>query len=95
MYEILTTFLVFAHLPDVIAWAQPPLAAPYASWAHSHFVWVDASQSNQANVSNLVAGYKAHNITVGAVDIDSGWSTGFNNFVPDESKFPDLVRLLN
>lgn len=69
-----------------------PAAAPYASWAHSHFVWLDSTQSNQANVSELVAGYQKHNITVGAIDIDSGWSTGFNNFVTDTKKFNDLVR---
>ena len=68
------------------------LAAPYAPWAHSHFVWLDSTKSNQANVSNLVAGYQKHNITVGAIDIDSGWSTGYNNFVVDTAKFPDLVR---
>jgi alpha-D-xyloside xylohydrolase/trinucleotide repeat-containing gene 6 protein len=70
---------------------EAPAAAPYASWAHSHFVWLDSAQSNQVNVSNLVEGYQKHNITVGAIDIDSAWSTGFNNFVTDTVKFPDLV----
>lgn len=74
------------------ALAVSPTAAPYAPWAHSHFVWLDSTKSNQANVSNLVAGYQKHNITVGAIDIDSGWSTGYNNFVVDTAKFPDLVR---
>jgi alpha-glucosidase (family GH31 glycosyl hydrolase) len=32
---------------------------------------------------------------VGAVDIDSGWSTGFNNFVVDTSKFPDMKSLVD
>lgn len=26
---------------------------------------------------------------MGAVDVDSGWSTGFNNFIVDSTKYPD------
>lgn len=69
-------------------------SAPYAPWAHSHFVWLDSSQSNQANVSAYIADYAAHNITVGGLDIDSEWSTGNNNFIVDTSKFPDMAGLV-
>ena len=57
-------------------------------------VWLDNDVSNQANVTTLVADYAAHNISVGAVDIDSGWSTGFNNFVVDTGKFPNMSALV-
>lgn len=70
-------------------------AAPYASWAHHHWVWLSSDQSNQANVSAYVADYANHNITVGAVDIDSAWSTGINNFVVDTTKFPDMGALID
>jgi len=53
-------------------------------------VWLSSDQSNQANVTEYVADYARHNITVGAVDIDSLWATGVNNFVVDRSKFPDM-----
>jgi len=54
------------------------------------FVWLAAPQSNQANVSNLVSEYLNHNITVGAIDIDSGWSTVTTSSLT-RKQFPDLV----
>jgi hypothetical protein len=74
--------------------AVPSLQAPYAPWAHSHFVWLVAFESNQANTTSLVASYQQHNITVGAIDLDSGWSTGYNNFIVDPSKFADMGSLI-
>jgi hypothetical protein len=73
----------------------PLAAAPYASWAHHHWVWLSSDQSNQANVTKYVLDYQAHNITVGAVDIDSEWATGNNNFVVDTTKFPDFKGLVD
>jgi hypothetical protein len=57
-------------------------------------VWLDSGRSNQTAVSAFVADFLAHNITVGAIDIDSAWSTGFNNFVVDTTKFPDMSGLV-
>jgi hypothetical protein len=57
-------------------------------------VWLSSDQSNQANVSQYVADYVAHNLTVGGLDVDSAWSTGFNNFVIDQSKFQDMGALV-
>ena len=54
-------------------------------------VWLssDPSPSFPSLLRDLLSGYRAHNISVGAVDIDSGWSTGYNNFVPQPKAFPD------
>ncbi len=46
-------------------------------------------------MTDMVKGYKDRNITVGAINIDSGWSTGFNNFDIDTKKFPDLKSLVS
>ena len=68
----------------------------YPSWAHTHQVWLHAGDdSTQENVLQLVEDYLAHNISVGAVNIDSGWSTGFNNYVVDKTHFPDLSNLIH
>ena len=32
---------------------------------------------------------------VGAVDIDSGWSTGFNNFIFDTKKYPNASSMVS
>lgn len=39
--------------------------------------------------------YDEHNISFGAIDIDSGWSTGYNNFEVDTSKFPSFPSLVS
>ena len=63
-------------------------AAPYAPWAHSHWVWLSSGgdRSNQTSVVQFAKEFLMRNISVGAVDCDSGWSTGFNNFVVDTTK---------
>jgi len=60
--------------------------ALYPDWAHDHWVWLHNSVSNQSNVMSMVQGYLSYNIKVGAIDIDSDWSTGINNFVFDTKK---------
>ena len=67
-------------------------AAPYATWAHSHFVWLSSDGAGCTPAANfaLLDAYAAHNITVGAIDIDSGWATGYNTFVPRAELYPDF-----
>lgn len=57
-------------------------------------MWLGAKQSNQSSVPSFVQGFVSHNISVGAVNIDSGWSTGYNNFVVDDVKYPDFAGLI-
>ena len=45
-------------------------------------------------MKDLVSNYTLRNITVGAINIDSEWSTGFNNFEVDINKFNDLGALV-
>ena len=33
--------------------------APYASWAHSHVVWINSKQQNQGDVIKMVDDYLA------------------------------------
>jgi alpha-glucosidase (family GH31 glycosyl hydrolase) len=69
-------------------------AAPYAAWAHSHMTWLVAG-SSQTEMRAMLDGYEARNITVGALNIDSGWSTGFNDFIVDKTQFPDFQAWLD
>ena len=45
-------------------------------------------------MSDFVEEFLNHSIPVGAIDIDSAWSTGFNNFIVDTQKFPDMEGLV-
>lgn len=58
-------------------------------------MWNHNSNTNQDKVYELVQDYLAHNIPVGAVDIDSMWETQFNNFEPDPSRFSDFQGMVN
>jgi hypothetical protein len=69
-------------------------SSPYASWAHSHMTWLVAG-SSQTEMRTMLNGYSSRNITVGALNIDSGWSTGFNNFVVNKTQFPDFQAWLD
>eukprot|EP01130_Rhizamoeba_saxonica_P018183 TRINITY_DN9020_c0_g1_i2.p1 TRINITY_DN9020_c0_g1~~TRINITY_DN9020_c0_g1_i2.p1 ORF type:complete len:341 (-),score=62.34 TRINITY_DN9020_c0_g1_i2:828-1850(-) len=84
------------HLPQPL-WDIPSSTAPsalYPEWAHSHWVWLSSDQSTEASVRDFVKGFQDHNITVGAIDIDSKWSTGINNFIWDPKKFPTAKQLI-
>lgn len=66
----------------------PPLesygAAPYPEYAHHHLVWINGEKQSQQGIINLVNSYLANGIPVGSVDLEAGWSTGINNFVPNQ-----------
>lgn len=42
----------------------------------------------------MVAEYLKRGIPVGAVNIDSAWTTGFNNFLWDSKKFPNAKQMI-
>lgn len=86
----------------------PPVqlqSAPYAEWAHHHWVWLDAKRQNQSILLDMVQQYLHYNIPVGALNVDSMWSTGINNFIWDtylkneysnlfSKKFPNATDMI-
>ncbi|HRG91106.1 MAG TPA: hypothetical protein PLW44_18915, partial [Chitinophagales bacterium] len=52
--------------------------APWPEFVFHHWVWED--ESTQQSALQLVDDYKARNIPVGAIIIDSPWETGYNTF---------------
>jgi hypothetical protein len=66
--------------------ARASAAAPYAAWAHSHMVWAEAG-TPVLDIIALADAYAAHNISIGAVNVDSGWATGFDTFQPEPAFF--------
>jgi len=61
--------------------------APWPEWAFSHWVWED--ESTEESLWEMVDGYEAAGIPVGAVIIDSPWETGYNTLEWDTELFPD------
>jgi alpha-glucosidase (family GH31 glycosyl hydrolase) len=75
-----------------------PIQVPkalYSDWAHSHWVWLNKNIQNQTALLQLVNDYTARDIPVGAIDVDSEWSTGINNFQWNTKKFPDAKGMID
>eukprot|EP00731_Ephydatia_muelleri_P029081 Em0020g725a len=69
-------------------------SALYAEWAHYHWVWLSSDRANQSSMMQYAQDYLDHGIQVGAVDLDSGWSTGYNNFIFDTTKYPNASEMV-
>lgn len=74
------------------AFAQklPPITP---RWAFEHIVWED-SANNQASSERLVNEYRAHQMPVGAIIIDSPWSLSYNDFNWDTKRYPDAKKMI-
>ncbi|MCD8292779.1 MAG: hypothetical protein LUC23_03335 [Prevotellaceae bacterium] len=70
---------------------NPPVTP---AWAFGHIAWEDSINTSGAAIA-LVDGYLQRNIPVGAVIIDSPWSTGYNDFNWDTRRYPDPVGMIN
>lgn len=58
------------------------------AWALEPWVWED-DVNTSAFVEELLMGYKAHDIPVRTILIDSPWSTRYNDFIVDEERYPE------
>jgi alpha-glucosidase (family GH31 glycosyl hydrolase) len=67
----------------------------YADWAHKHWIWLHRESQSQAALLELYNTYTELNIPVGAINIDSRWSTGVNNFIWNTTKFPNIKQFVD
>ncbi|WP_221031319.1 TIM-barrel domain-containing protein [Actomonas aquatica] len=79
-------------LPPPTPFPGNPPPVPY--WAFRPWVWEDNGNTAETTLS-LVDGYKARDIPVGAVIIDSPWSTAYNDFNWDPARYPDPRGLVD
>ena len=66
---------------------------PWPEWIFHHWIWEGSGTSTSAR--QIVAGYEASGIPVGAIIIDSPWETDYNTFSPDSSLYPDMQAMIN
>jgi alpha-glucosidase (family GH31 glycosyl hydrolase) len=62
-------------------------------WALEHIVWED-SANNQGSSERLVRLYLEHKMPVGAIIIDSPWSTAYNNFEWNIQRYPNSTEMI-
>lgn len=67
--------------------------SPWPEFVFHHWVWED--ESTQHSALQLVDDYKARNIPVGAIIIDSPWETGYNTFDWDTSLYPNAQAMVD
>jgi len=79
-------FLPFWGVPfNAVRRTHVPLTPP---WALECWLWEDDSNTAE-RVLELLDGYEKHDIPVRTILIDSPWSTRYNDFIVDESRYPD------
>ncbi len=81
------------HAADEPALAsdQAPPVAP--RWAFEPWVWED-NGNTQASSEKLVAGYLERDIPVGAIIIDSPWSTSYGDFEWNTAQYPEPAEMI-
>ena len=85
---------LFTVLAATLFFSSPVNAqSPWPDFVFKHWVWED--ESTQHSALQLVDDYKAHNIPVGAIIIDSPWETGYNTFDWDTALYPDAQAMVD
>lgn len=84
--------LAISILIGVSIKAQNPPITP--AWAFEHIAWEDSINTTEG-AKALVEGYLQREIPVGAVIIDSPWSTTYNDFNWDTQRYSDPKEMIN
>ena len=82
--------------PEDGAYVVPPVTndpPPWPEWVLSPWVWED--EGTRQSAMDLVDGYIANDIPVGAIIIDSPWETGYNTFEFDPALYPDAGGMVD
>jgi alpha-glucosidase (family GH31 glycosyl hydrolase) len=56
--------------------------------------WISKDISTAADTWEFVDGFRARDIPVGVVVLDSPWETNYNTFVPNPSRYPEFPTLV-
>ena len=92
-------WLVYSFAGAVLAAALPFWGMPFNAsrqgrvpltppWALECWLWEDDQNTAEA-VLDLLDGYEKHDIPVRTILIDSPWSTRYNDFAVDETRYPN------
>lgn len=65
------------------------------SLSRARRVWLAAQDANQTSTWQLIQDYFAHNISVGAINLDSNWESGWTDFLPRTSAYPAIADLID
>ena len=83
--RVLACCLVLVAVVAAADTSKPAIAPP---WSMEPWIWED-DVNTFAAVQDLIDGCKKNDLPIGAVLLDSPWSTAYNNFVFDDARYPD------
>jgi len=89
MKELQAILVLLLAMTNVYA-DNPPITP---AWAFRHVVWED-SLNTSVGAQKIVDGYLQRGIPVGAVIIDSPWSTSYNDFNWDRERYPEPEKMI-
>jgi alpha-D-xyloside xylohydrolase len=85
----------------ILLGAMPALATDFPGnppitprWAYEPWAWED-NGNTQSSTTNLINGYLSRDIPVGAVIVDSPWSTAYMSFAFNTSRYPDPAGMIS
>jgi alpha-glucosidase (family GH31 glycosyl hydrolase) len=70
--------------------SSPAITPP---WSMEPWIWEDDVNTVKA-AQDLLDSYRKHDLPVGAILLDSPWSTAYNNFVFDEARYPNPKAMI-
>ena len=96
LYPLTVMLALLVSSISLVGAQEPFLGNPPITprWAFEPWVWED-DENSQSSTETLVQEYQNRNIPVGAVIIDSPWSTCYNNFLWDGARYPSPQQMIN
>lgn len=97
LFKLSLSFIIYLIFPVNQTLGQDPFPGnpPITpAWALKHWVWED-NGNTRADAETLVSGYLIRNIPVGVLIIDSPWSTAYNDFEWDTSRYPNPQQMID
>jgi alpha-glucosidase (family GH31 glycosyl hydrolase) len=70
----------------------PPIPRYTPRWAFEP--WISKDISTGPDTYDFVDGFRARDIPVGVVVLDSPWATNYNTFIPNPTRYPEFGKML-
>ena len=92
--SLIAALLFSACKPATPAPDAGPVTFPRHTPRWAFEPWISKDISTAADTYDFVDGFRARDIPVGVVVLDSPWETNYNTFVPNPSRYPEFPTLV-
>jgi alpha-glucosidase (family GH31 glycosyl hydrolase) len=92
---IVLTVGVGACPAEVSPIVEPPAAVPLFSPEWAFEPWISKDISDGPDTMAFIEGFRARDIPVGVVVLDSPWETHYNTFVVNDARYPNFPQMVS